>query len=158
VQEEVCIVLPIDNISTVPEGAFLEDKMDLVLSLLLKQLKQLSVFEEKINSLEKENKSFHSIVSNLSREVYTLKNAVNNSEQQSRGCSIRLLGLPPEEDETDLTDGRKALAHQDYDSLTLVPPKPRELYTRVCQRYRGLLQVGKAGPDKSKPPPIVIKL
>jgi hypothetical protein len=104
-------MLPINNISTVPEGAFLEDKMDLVLSLLLKQLKQLSVFEEKINSLEKENKSLHSIVSNLSREVYTLKNAVNNSEQQSRGCSIRLLGLPPGEDETDLTDGRKALAH-----------------------------------------------
>ncbi len=107
-----------------------------------------SVFEE----------SLHSIVSNLSREVYTLKNAVNNSEQQSRGCSIRLLGLPPGEDETDLTDGRKALAHQIYDSLTLVPPKPRELYTRVCQRYRGLLQVGQPGPDKSKPPPIVIKL
>jgi hypothetical protein len=60
-------MLPTADISTVPKGASMEDKMDIVLSLLFKQSKQLSLYEEKISALEMENKKLNTSVNTLNR-------------------------------------------------------------------------------------------
>jgi cell shape-determining protein MreC len=46
------------------------NKMDIVLTLLLRESKQLTMYEDKITSLEKENKSLRSSVNLLSKEVH----------------------------------------------------------------------------------------
>jgi hypothetical protein len=100
-------MLTVDNISTV-----------LVRSFLLTESKQLMLYEEKINSQEKENKSLQDTVSTLSREVYTLKSVVNNRR----------------DDKTGATDSGKAVVQQIYDRTSnqfWLPLKPRELLQGV---------------------------
>jgi hypothetical protein len=154
------------NSTEIPEGASLEDKVDIVLSLLIKQSKQLSIYEEKISSLEKENKSLRSSVNTLSKEVHILKNAVNSREQQTRGCSVRLLGLSLSEEERGSTDGGKALSSRIYEKI--LKPILTAAAAATASRTKGALpacasvidecyRVGKPGSDKSKPPPVIIR-
>jgi hypothetical protein len=154
-------MLPLADISTIPEGATLDDKMDLVLSLLFKQSKQLTLFEQKISLLENENKSLRSAVNLLNREVHSLKTTVNNSEQQRKGCTIRLLGLSMSEDESSATDGGKALATRVYERILkpiLVAARAKGAIPGCSSVIEECYRVGKASSDKSKPPPVVIKL
>jgi hypothetical protein len=153
-------MLPSVDISTIPEGATLDDKMDMVLSLLLKQTKQLSVYEEKISSLEAENKSLRSTVNTLSKEMHSLKSAVNNSDQQRRGNTVRLLGLPMSEDEVGATDGGKSLATRVYDRIIkpiLAAARAKGAIPSCASVIEECYRAGKASSDKSKPPPVVIK-
>jgi hypothetical protein len=148
------------DLSTVPEGASMEDKMDIVLSLLLKQAKQLSIYENKINALETENKKLNSNINTLNREVYSLKNSMNSREQQMRGCSVRLFGLPMSEEETGATDGGKALAARIYDKILkpiLVAAKSKGPVPGCASVVEECYRAGRPGPDKGKPPPVVIK-
>jgi hypothetical protein len=159
-------MLPLADITTIPEGASLDDKMDIVLSLLLKQTKQLTLYEEKITSLEKENKSLRSSVNVLSKEVHNLKTSANHREQQTRGCSVRLLGLSMAEDEQGSTDGGKALATRIYEKI--LKPILIAATTATASRTKGAVpgcasiiedcyRVGRPGADRSKPPPVVIR-
>ncbi len=135
--------------------------MDIVLSLLFRQSKQLTLYEEKITSLEKENKSLRSAVSSLSKEVLTLKTAVNHNDQQMRGNSIRLLGLPMAEDEIGATDGGKALAQRVYDKILkpiLVAARTKGSIPGCASVIEECYRAGRPSSDKSKPPPIVLKL
>lgn len=153
-------MLPAMDISTIPEGATLEDKMDIVIQLLLKQSRQLTLYEEKITTLEKDNKKLSATVTSLNREVHNLKNAVNHSEQQTRGYSVRLFGLSMTEEETGATDGGKALATRIYDKILkpiLVAAKTKGPVPGCSSVVEECFRVGRAGPDKSKPPPVVVK-
>jgi hypothetical protein len=147
-------------ISTIPEGATLEDKMDIVLQLLIRQSRQLTIYEEKISALENANKKLSSTVNSLNREVYTLKNTINIRELQARSNSVRLFGLSMADDETGATDGGKALAARIYDKILkhiLVEAKAKGPVPSCSSVVEECYRVGKAGPDRSKPPPVVIK-
>ncbi len=122
-------MLPAD-LTTIPEGASLNDKMDLVLSLLIKQSKQL-------------------------------KNYVNFNNQLLRGSSIRLLGFPMADEEVGATDGGKALAGRIYDKIIkpiLVAAKTKGAIPNCGNTIDKCNRAGRASSDKSKPPPVVIKL
>jgi hypothetical protein len=129
--------------------------------LLIKQTKQLATFEDKILSLEKENKSLRSSVTSLSKELHSLKNDVNFNNQLLRGCSIRLLGFPMADEEVGATDGGKALAGRIYDKIIkpiLVAAKTKGAIPNCANTIEECYRAGRASLDKSKPPPVVIKL
>ncbi len=62
---------------------------------MLKQSKQLTLFEEKITTLETNNKKLSATVTNLSIEVFNLKKVVNWREQQVHGhCALQSYSGP----------------------------------------------------------------
>jgi hypothetical protein len=154
-------MLPPTDISSIPEGATQDDKMDMVLSLLLKPSKQLSAYKEKISSLEVENNTLRTSVNVLTREVNNLKIAVNNSDQLRRSNSIRLVGFSMSEDEAGATDGGRSLATRVYAKILkpiLSAARAKGAIPSCASVIEECYRVGKASSNKSKPPPVVIQL
>jgi hypothetical protein len=71
----------------------------------------MSLLQTKVVSLEKDNAL-------LNQKVYDLQNIVNAREQEQRGLSVRIAGVPYTEEERASTDG-KMLAKKVYDKLLL---------------------------------------
>jgi hypothetical protein len=95
----------------VPANASLEDKVDIMLELLVKQSTLLTKSQQKIEELEKENSTMRTTINTLSREVYSLKNSCNRRDQLLLSNSIRILESPSgTTSPTPQTAGRPLLA------------------------------------------------
>jgi hypothetical protein len=152
------------TVLTVPPNATVDEKLDVVLSLLVKQSNTLSQCEEKITELQSTNKTLLSSIGTLNKEIYQLKNTVNRHEQLALGHTVRLFGLPMSEDEATATDGGKALMNRVYEKFVkpiLAAAKNKEDIPKIPSITNSLEQcyrVGKATADKSRPPPVLIRL
>jgi hypothetical protein len=143
----------------VPANASLEDKVDIVLDLLVKQSVLLTKSWQKIEELEKENATMRTTISTLSREVHSLKNSSNRREQLLLSNSIRIFGVSIGDDEPNATDGGKALAGKIYDKVlkpVLLAAKIKG--TNASNVIESCYRAGKPSSDKSRPPPVVVKL
>lgn len=149
---------------TVPPNATVDEKLDMVLSMLVQQSKLLQQYQEKITVLESDNKAMLSSIGNLNKEINVLKNTVNRHEQQALGNSIRIFGLSMSEDEANATDGGKALTSRVYEKLLkpiLASAKEKDAIPKVPTLAASIEQcfrVGKVMTDKSRPPPIIVRL
>jgi hypothetical protein len=143
----------------VPANASLEDKVDIMLELLVKQSTLLTKSQQKIEELEKENSTKRTTISTLSREVYSLKNSCNRRDQLLLSNSIRIFGVSIGDDEPNATDGGKALASKIYDKIlkpVLVAAKIKG--TNASNVIETCYRAGKPSTDKARPPPVVVKL
>jgi hypothetical protein len=152
------------EVLTVPPNATVDEKLDIVLSLLVQQSKMLRQNQEKITALEACNKSMLSSIVTLNKEIYQLKNSVNRHEQQALGNSVRIFGLPIMEDEASATDGGKSLMSRVYDKLLkpiLMAAKEKDDIPKVptmANVVEQCFRIGKATADKSRPPPVIVRL
>jgi hypothetical protein len=143
----------------VPPNASLEDKVDTILELLVKQSTLLTKSQEKIEQLEKENAEMKHSITSLNREIFTLKNSSNRRDQLLLSNSIRVFGISISEDEPIATDGGKALCVKVFDKII----KPVLLAAKIkgataSNTIEDCYRLGKASTDKARPPPLVIKL
>ena len=147
---------------TAPTLQSLEAKID----ILLTKVEEISVLQAKVNSLEMTVHNLMERVTCLDKEVSTLKEVVNNREQQSRNNSIRLYGLCSSEQDT--KDGGKMLAKRVYDSFVkpvLAAAKAGKHIEAVPSQTNSILEVYRVQsnqvriPGQAPPPPspIVVK-
>jgi hypothetical protein len=148
----------------IPPNASMEEKIDLILHVLAGVAKKQEIIiklEEKVSSLESKAAAQEAVISSLTKEVHSLKEASNDRDQADRGNTLRLFGLPLSKEER---DGNKTTAAVAYDRILKpilsaaktkgsVPSVP-QLTSLVTECYR----VGKPGsPESGSPPPIIIK-
>jgi hypothetical protein len=142
----------------IPANATMEDKVDIVLQLLMEQSELLTKSQLKIEQLEKENLAMKSSITSLNKEVYGLKNSSNRREQNLLNNSIRIFGVSVSEDEPNSTDGGKALSLKVFERvlkpILLAAKVKGSISTTIEDCYRA----GKPTADKSRPPPVVVKL
>jgi len=146
-------VMSIVNATIIPEGLSLEGKIDFMLNMMVTNERARVEDRKQIVKLEADVKF-------LQKEVRELKTHLNNRDQQARGKSLRLFGVPltPEEANSG-PEAYKALSKRVYDiikpmfsaaknkgELDTVP----QLNTAVEDCYR----VGRF--DQKTPPPIII--
>ena len=118
----------------------------------------LTAQQKKIETLEGE-------VSTLNKKVFQLKNLLNLREQECRGLSIRVSGLPFTEEEKAATDGR-FLSKKVFERILqplLVQAKASNyidkvpgLTTTITECYR--LRSGSALTATARPPPVIVKV
>jgi hypothetical protein len=147
------------TIPVIPANASMEDKMDIMLQLLVQQTKSIALFQGKIEELEKENNAMKSTIGSLSKEIFVLKNSSNRREQHLLNNSIRIFGVAVHEDEPNTTDGGKALAGRVFEKILkpiLVAAKIKG--ANVANVIETCYRAGKASSDKARPPPVVVKL
>jgi hypothetical protein len=113
----------------------------------------------KIEQLEKDNAAMKSTINSLSREVFVLKNASNRREQISLSNSIRIFGVSMSDEEANATDGGRALSSKIYEKVlkpVLLAAKVKG--TSISNIIDSCYRAGKPSTDKSRPPPVVVKL
>jgi hypothetical protein len=117
----------------------------------------LGAVQSKVVSLEKD-------VVSLNKQVYDLQNVVNMREQELRGLTVRITGIPFNEEEKAATDG-KYLAKKVYDKL-LLPilnfAKTKNFIDRIpslANTVQLCYRVGAAAArtGTGAPPPVVLK-
>jgi hypothetical protein len=156
-----------DDDFTVPPNATMEEKLDLALfwlASMAKQQAQVNKLEERVSALESKIASQDATINILVKENKASKEMVNSRDQESRGNTIRLFGLPVSQDET---SGTKPLSNIVYDRILKpiltaartkgdIPTVPHAA-NLIDECYRSGRQA--AGPSASDvPPPIIIKL
>jgi hypothetical protein len=113
--------------------------------------------QAKVESLEND-------VTRLNKQVYDLQNIVNAKEQESRGLSVRITGVPFPEEEKASTDG-KFLMKKVYNRIlqpVLTAAKSKNHIERVptmANTVQSCYRVGAASfsTGTGAPPPIVLK-
>jgi hypothetical protein len=111
----------------------------------------------KVVSLEKD-------VASLNKQVYDLQNVVNAREQELRGLSVRISGVPYTDEERASTDG-KMLMKKVYDKLLLPVlnyAKTKNHIERIPSLANTVQQCYRVGAAAARtgtgaPPPIVLK-
>jgi hypothetical protein len=156
-----------DDDFTVPPNATMEEKLDLALfwlASMAKQQAQVNKLEERVSALESKIASQDATINILVKENKASKEMVNSRDQESRGNTIRLFGLPVSQDET---SGTKPLSNIVYDRILKpiltaartkgdIPTVPHAA-NLIDECYRSGRQA--AGPSASDvPPPRIIKL
>jgi len=145
--------MSIVNATFIPEGLSLEGKIDFMINMMMTSERARTEDRKQIVKLEEDVKS-------LNKEVRELKTQLNIRDQQGRGKSLRLFGVPitPEEANSG-PEAYKALSKRVYDiikpMLTAAKTKGEldtvpQLNTAVEDCYR----VGRF--DQKTPPPIII--
>jgi hypothetical protein len=150
-----------DDDFTVPPNATMEEKLDLALfwlASMAKQQVQVNKLEERVSALESKIASQDATINILVKENKASKEMVNSRDQESRGNTIRLFGLPVSQDET---SGTKPLSNIVYDRILKpiltaartkgdIPTVPHAA-NLIDECYRSGRQA--AGPSASDVPP-----
>jgi hypothetical protein len=97
--------------------ASIEDKLQFLINSAVNANLQFQEMRTLLSSNQTRITKAESKIADLEKEVKSLKNTVNNSEQQSRTLSIRILGLSPSEDELNGPDKPAATAKLVYDRI-----------------------------------------
>ena len=122
--------------------------------LLADSLAKVTALETKVFDLEK-------CLSKQGKEILDLKNQVNNRDIASRGSSVRLVGLPVEDDETRSVDGGKTFLNRVFKKVVkpiLVVAKAKGEITQVpsaANTIESTYRVGKHSAGAC-PPSIII--
>jgi hypothetical protein len=106
-----------DDDFTVPPNATMEEKLDLALfwlASMAKQQAQVNKLEERVAALETKVASQDATINTLVKENKASKEMANSRDQEARGNTIRLFGLPVSHDET---SGAKPLSNIVYDRI-----------------------------------------
>ena len=118
----------------------------------------LSAQQQKIEKLEGE-------VNTLNKKVFQLENLVNQREQELRGLTVRIAGLPFTDEEKSANDG-KFLAKKTYERI-LQPLLTQAKASKFIDKIPGLantisecycLRSNSALTGTASPPPILVKL
>jgi hypothetical protein len=156
-----------DDDFTVPPNATMEEKLDLALfwlASMAKQQAQVNKLEERVAALETKVASQDATINTLVKENKASKEMANSRDQEARGNTIRLFGLPVSQDET---SGAKPLSNIVYDRILKpiltaartkgdIPTVPHAA-NLIDECYRSGRQA--AGPSAAdSPSPIIIKL
>jgi hypothetical protein len=142
----------------IPANATMEDKVDLVLQLLVEQSELLTKSQLRIEQLEKENLALKSSVTSLNKEIYNIKNSSNRRDQNLLNNSIRIFGISVSEDEPNSTDGGKALSLKVFERVLKPVLLAAKVKCSVSTTIEDCYRVGKPTADKTRPPPVVVKL
>jgi hypothetical protein len=98
-------------------NASIEDKLQFLIQSAVNTNTQFQEMRNLLTSNQVRIEQTEGKVAALESEVKRLKVTVNNSEQQSRTLSIRILGLAPSEDEINGPDKSAATAKLAYDRI-----------------------------------------
>ena len=132
----------------------LQSSHDDTKQLLTDSLKRVTVLEEKVSSLEL-------ALASQSKEILSLKIQANNREVASRSSSVRLVGLPVEDDETRSVDGGKSFANRIFETVikpVLVVAKAKGEISQIPSAsnvFESVYRAGKAT-QGARPPSIII--
>jgi uncharacterized coiled-coil protein SlyX len=154
----------------VPPHATMEEKMDLALfwlATMAKQQARIDVLEKKVSVLEVKVASQEVTINTLVKEAKASKEMANTREQEARGNTIRLFGLPISNEES---SGNKPLSNIVYERI-LKPilaaarskgeissvPNPANLI-EDCYRSNPSSSSPSTSNTSNSPPPIIIKL
>ena len=149
---------------TVPPNSTMEEKLDLALtwlSAIAMQQSKIDDLESKVTNLEGRVASQEASIKSLNKEVRAVKEAANLRDQEARGNTIRLFGLPVSQDEE---SGAKPLSDIVYNRIL----KPILTAARasgdcptvphVANLFEDCYRVGKPSANSKTPPPIIIKV
>ncbi len=145
--------MSIVNATIIPEGLTLEGKIDFMLNMMVTNERARIEDRKLIVKLEDDVKL-------LKKEVRELKTRLNNRDQQARGKSLRLFGVPitPEEANSG-PEAYKALSKRVYDVIKpmLTAAKNKGELETVPQLNTAMEDVYRVGRfDQKTPPPIII--
>ena len=158
-----------DDDFTVPPHATMEEKMDLALfwlAAMAKQQAQVNKLEEKVSALETKVAAQDATINALVKESKASKEMANSRDQEARGNTLRLFGLPASQDET---TGVKPLTNIVYDRILKpilisaktkgeIPSVPHAV-NLIEECYRsGRPTAGASASASDSPLPIIIKL
>jgi hypothetical protein len=135
--------------------------MEEMIRYIYKSMKRIEASNEK---LESKVIVLESNVDQLNKKVLDLQNIVNAREQQLRGLSVRISGIPFSDEEKASTDG-KFLTKKVYDKLLLPVlnhAKSRNNIERIPSMSNTIQQCYRVGAASARtgtgaPPPIVLK-
>jgi hypothetical protein len=100
-----------------PADATMEDNIRYLIQFAVESQKQSQETQQILISNQNRIEATDSKVAALQSEVKQLKETVNANEQQKKSLSLRLLGLPPSEEELNGPDVNAATAKIAYDKV-----------------------------------------